>query len=416
MSETGVSHARALQLLQENFDAVAESESVPLAQALGRYLHQPVSARESIPSFDNAAVDGYALARATIREASGKPLPVRGRIAAGDTATPLTSGAACRIFTGAPIPLGADIIVMDEDVAEQGTDTDGAWIRIPAQAAEASGNIRRSGEDLKKDDVALDVGARLRPQDLAAAASMAMAVLECRRRVRMAVFSTGKELREPSEALARSSVSIPDSNRVLLFGLLQRLPVEVHDGGILPDDPDAIKSALQSSARENDLLITSGGAGRGEEDHLLHVLDDLGEILFRRVNIKPGRPLSVARLPSKNGVCGCIALPGNPVAVMVCFLLYGRPLLAWLGGGEALRPQRFELPARFSMKKKPGRREFQRGILQGGGVARFEEQGSGILRSLRIADGLIELDEEVTQVKEGDAVGFLPFSGMGIDS
>lgn len=421
MIEEAISHERALALLQERFRAVGESESLPLAGALGRYLLSPMPAKKTVPAFNNAAVDGYALMRTTIGEAGGKPVRVSGRIAAGDPAFPLAPATACRIFTGAPIPEGADIIIMDEDIAKYGEDADGAWVCIQPQAAGGGGNIRSRGEDLARGDIALGSEARLRPQDLAAAASLGVARLACRRRVRVAVFSTGKELREISDSSVRSGVSIPDSNRTLLFGLLERLPVEVHDGGILADDPAAIAAALESVANKQDLVITSGGAGYGAEDHLLAVLRELGEILFRRISIKPGRPLSLGVLASgeKGRECACIALPGNPVAVMVCFLIYVRPLLARLGGGGLLQPERYLLPACFSMKKKTGRREFQRGILlrERGHlqVARFSEQGSGILRSLRMADGFIELDENVSEVAEGDDVQFLPFSGMGID-
>ncbi len=417
MNEYGIPHIRALELLRDGFAAVAGSERVELGHALGRYLDAPVLAKESIPSFDNSAVDGYALSRSTLEKSPGGVVRVEGRVAAGETASPLLPGGACRIFTGAPAPEGADVILMDEDVPEHGTDEDGAWIRLPENPPRSS-NIRRRGEDLSEGDEALGANTRLRPQDLAAAASMGMPALDCRRRVRVAVFSTGAELREPSAAKS-SPASIVDSNRVLLFGLLTRLPVDVQDGGILPDNKDAITAALLSASKQNDLLVTSGGAGRGEEDHLVRILEEHGELLFRRIAIKPGRPLSVGFLSSDNP-CGCIALPGNPVAVMVCFLMYARPVLLRLCGGGWERPEHFNVTANFSMSKKPGRREFQRGILQHKDnaltVARFEEQGSGILRSLRSADGLIELDEDTTQVSKGDEVRFLPFSSLGIDA
>lgn len=417
MNEYGISHIRALELLRDGFAAVAGSERVELEHALGRYLDVPVLAKESIPSFDNSAVDGYALSHPTLEKSRGGIVRVEGRVTAGEAASPLRPETACRIFTGAPTPEGADIILMDEDIPEHGKDAKGAWIRLPENAPR-SGNIRRRGEDVTEGEEALGTGMRLRPQDLAAAASMGMSALDCRRRVRVAVFSTGAELREPS-AVKSSSASIIDSNRVLLFGLLKRLPVDVHDGGILPDNIDAITMALLSALQQNDLLLTSGGAGRGEEDHLVRILEKHGELLFRRIAIKPGRPLSVGFLPSDNP-CGCIALPGNPVAVMVCFLMYARPVLLHLCGGGWGRPRYFNLKANFSMSKKPGRREFQRGILQHKDnaltVARFKEQGSGILRSLRSADGLIELDEDTTRVSEGDEVRFLPFSSLGIDA
>lgn len=422
MSEESISHERAQFLIWNRFRALEESECLPLACTLGRYLHAPLSATAAVPAFDNAAVDGYALMRATIKEAGGRPVRISGRIAAGEMVLPLTKGAACRVFTGAPIPDGADIIVMDEDIDGLGEDSGAMWICIPPQVATGGSNIRSRGEDLEKGDIAIGNEVRLRPQDLAAAASLGVDRLTCRRRVRVAVFSTGRELREISDCSLQSVASIPDSNRTLLFGLLERLPVEVHDGGILPDDPATMAAALESVAHKHDLVITSGGAGYGEEDHLLSVLEELGEILFRRVSIKPGRPLSLGVLPSGKlgGECAWMVLPGNPVAVMVCFLIYVRPLLARLGGAGVLQAERYLLPACFSMKKKTGRREFQRGILlrEEGRlqVERFTEQGSGILRSLRMADGLIELGEDVSRVTEGDSVWYLPFSGMGIDN
>lgn len=414
-----ISHAQALEIVRRRTACAVGEERLPLSDALGRFLAAPLSAERAHPAFDNAAVDGYAAARADIRAAAGAPMPIRGRVAAGERAAPLESGAACRIFTGAPIPPGADIIIMDEDIAERGENADAPWLAIPAAAAEVGDNIRRRGEDVKEGDTVIEAGRRLRPQDLAAAASLGVECLACRRQVRVAVFSTGEELRAPSCETAPDN-AVSDSNRTLLFALLRRLPARIHDGGILPDDAAAIAEALTAAAKTHDMVLTSGGVGYGEEDHLLSVFSKQGEILFRRVAIKPGRPVSLALLPGGGGEgCPVLALPGNPVAAMVCFLLYARPLLAQLGGGS-LHPQRFRLPAAFAMKKKRGRREFQRGILCAGedsapAVTRFTQQGSGILRSLRCADGLIELDEETTQVAPGDAVWFLPFTGMGID-
>ena len=437
MTETHISHHRALALLREAFPCAVGAQRLPLSRALGRYLAFGVAARQSVPPFDNAAVDGYAASRASVQRAAaeGRPLPVRGRIAAGDSPSPLAADAVCRIFTGAPIPPGADVVLMDEDVAaRQGEAGDGgAAISISAAAAaklRPGANIRRCGEDVARGDALFAAGHRLRPQDLAAAASLGMTSLPCRRRLRVAIFSTGHELREPSPhhpTAPSPAAAIHDSNRTLLRALLAHLPVYLHDGGILPDERCAIAEALSAAARDNDLLITSGGAGHGDADHILTALADRGKILFRRVAIKPGRPLSAAMLPAEDSAhithtCACLALPGNPVAVMVCFLVYARPMLARLGGGEEHQP-RFLLPAGFSMGKKAGRREFQRGILQPGmdaencenavlSVGRFSEQGSGILRSLRCADGLIELPERVTRISEGDLVSFLPFSAL----
>lgn len=418
-----ISHAQALEIVRRRAACAVGEERLPLPDALGRFLAAPLFAERAHPAFDNAAVDGYAAARADIRAAAGAPMPIRGRVAAGEHAAPLATGAACRIFTGAPIPAGADIIIMDEDITERGEDSDPPWLAIPAAAAEDSDNIRRRGEDVAEGDTVIEAGRRLRPQDLAAAASLGVESLACRRLVRVAVFSTGEELRAPSSETA-SDNAVSDSNRTLLFALLRRLPARTHDGGILPDDAATIAEALTAAAKTHDMVLTSGGVGYGEEDHLLSVFSKQGEILFRRVAIKPGRPVSLALLPGGGGEgCPVLALPGNPVAAMVCFLLYARPLLARLGGGsdDALHPQRFRLPAAFAMKKKLGRREFQRGILCAGedgapAVTRFTQQGSGILRSLRCADGLIELDEEIAQVAPGDAVWFLPFTGMGIDA
>jgi molybdopterin molybdotransferase len=405
-------HDEALAILRERVGPVVETERVPLAAALDRVLAETVTSPRNVPAADNAAVDGYAYASADY-EAAGGYFPVVARISAGHPSTvPHMPGTAVRIFTGAVVPGGADTVAMQEDCEPHVQDAQG-FVAIPP-GLKPGANRRRAGEDLAEGDVVAEAGTRLRPQELAAIASAGADTVSVYRRLRVAVISTGDEIVRPGAPLADGQVY--DSNHVLLTTLLESVDAKVTDAGVLPDDAAAVSDRLKQLAAAHDAVLTTGGASRGEEDHLVASLDEIGKRHLWQLAVKPGRPMSFGQI----GDCAVVALPGNPVAAFVCFLLYVRPMLAVMGGGRWREPQRFPLPADFAIdKRKTGRREFLRGWLATDDhgrlvVRKFSRDGSGLITSLREADGLIEIAEDVPAVQHGDMVTFLPFSGLGL--
>jgi molybdopterin molybdotransferase len=400
--------AEALALLRARVRPVALSEVVPLAQAHGRILASPVVSDRDVPSFDNVAVDGFAFAHEALSPDQPTRMPLaKGRAAAGHPFSEyLPRGMALRVLTGAPMPQGADSVLMQEEVA-----IDGEAVVIPTGVRRGA-NRRKAGEDMRRGQIVLQPGLRLRPQDVGAAASAGHGALEVFRPLRVALISTGDELCEPGEPLPPGSTY--DANRTILRGLLQGLGCEVHDFGILPDRAEAVDRAMLRAA-ELDAVMTSGGASRGDEDHVVRAIERLGKLHFWQIAVKPGRPLAFGQL----GRCTVIGLPGNPVAAVICFLRFARPVLVALGGGRWPEPHGFLVPADFAMAKKPGRREYLRArLVRGPGremaVARIEREGSGILTSLTEADGLVELAEDVTRIGRGDRVIFVPFSELGV--
>ncbi|WP_349360394.1 gephyrin-like molybdotransferase Glp [Stappia sp.] len=405
-------HADALAILKARVAPVVGTETVPLARAAGRRIAQTVTAPRAVPAADNAAVDGYAFAHADHAETGGF-FPLSQRIAAGhpsDTALP--PGTAARIFTGALMPQGADTVAMQEDCETHVQD--GLDFVIVPQGLKPGANRRRAGEDLAAGAGLVTPGQRLRPQDLAAIASTGTGEVAVYAPVRVALVSTGDELRRPGAPLPEGGVY--DSNHFLLRALLEEAGAAITDLGILADDSSLVHDTLREASATHDMILTTGGASRGEEDHLVTALDALGTRHMWQLAIKPGRPMNFGQI----GDCVTLGLPGNPVAAMVCFLLYVRPVLAVLGGGPFPEPRRFQVPAAFSVpKKKPDRREFYRGTLDTDGkgrtvVRKFNRDGSGLITGLREADGLIEIPEEATQVRDGDLVDFLPFSELGL--
>jgi molybdopterin molybdotransferase len=405
-------HDEALAILRTRIGPVVGVETIPLVSALGRYLAEAVASPGNVPAADNAAVDGYAYADAD-HAATGGFFPVTARIAAGHP-SPLahSPGSAARIFTGGVMPEGADTVAMQEDCETHIQDGRG-FVVIPA-GLKRGANRRKAGEDLQQGALLAGPGTRLRPQELAAIASTGADRVRVFRRVKVALMSTGDEIVRPGTPLAAGQAY--DSNHVLLATLLATLPSEVNDSGVVPDNEAAIRGTLGKLAGAHDAVLTTGGASRGEEDHLVTSLDALGKRHLWQLAVKPGRPMSFGQI----GGCPVVALPGNPVAAFVCFLLYVRPMLTAMGGGHWPEPQRFQLPAAFEIAaRKTGRREFLRGRLRADdhgrlAVDKFPRDGSGLITSLREADGLIEITEEVTQVQRGDPVGFLPFSGLGM--
>lgn len=405
-------HHEALDILKARLGAVAGTQTVPLEDSFGRYLASDVTAPRDVPLADNSAVDGYAFRHADFDEAGGF-FRLQTRIAAGHaSSTELGPWAAARIFTGAVMPPGADTVAMQEDC--EAHRQDGQDFVIVPQGLRQGANRRKAGEDVAAGTTILSAGARLRPQDVAAVASTGSAEVSVFQRLRIALVSTGDELRRPGSLIGLGDVY--DSNHYLLRGLCAGLPVEIEDLGILKDDAATVEAALKDAAARFDVVLTTGGASRGEEDHMLTSLDRLGSRHMWQLAIKPGRPMMFGTI----GNCVFLGLPGNPVAAMVCFLLYGRPVLSVLGGGPFLTPQAFQVPAAFEIaKKKPDRREFYRAFLKPDADGRpeahkFERDGSGLISGLRAADGLVEIPEDVTRIRRGEPVAFLPFSGFGL--
>jgi molybdopterin molybdotransferase len=401
--------AEALELLRTRIRPVVERETVTLGQAHGRILAERVVSSRDVPGFDNVAVDGFAFAHGDLAPDRPTRLALMpGRAAAGHPfAGRLAEGVALRVLTGAPMPEGADTALMQEDI-----ELDGDAVVIPP-GVKRGANRRRAGEDVRAGQVALQPGARLRPQDVGVAATLGRATLEVFRPLEVALLSAGDELREPGAPLEPGATY--DANRTILLGLLRALGCRITDLGILPDRADVVELALRQASAEHDAVVTSGGASRGDEDHMVRAVERLGQLHFWQIAVKPGRPLAFGHL----GRAVFVGLPGNPVAAMICFLRFARPLLTALGGGRWPEPRSFLVPADFVMKKKPDRREYLRGRLVAGPdgrtwVQRIEREGSGVLTSLAEADGLVEVAEDITRIAPGDPVEFVPFSEFGV--
>ncbi len=393
----------ALAAIRAGVPCVAGVETVPLWEADGRVLAEDLVAGVDLPPFANSAVDGYAV---RLAELGAGALPLVGRAAAGAAAAALTPGTAMRVFTGAPLPEGADTVFMQEDVA-----LGPSGVVLPP-GLRVGANTRPAGEDVARGAVAMTAGTVLRPQEVALAAALGCASLEVRRRVRVALFSTGDELVDPPAVPGPAQRW--DSNRPLLAALCRRAGAEVTDLGILPDRLEAVAEALGAAAAGgeaggHDLVLSSGGVSTGDEDHVRAAVERAGRLVFWRIAIKPGRPVALGQL----GEAVFLGLPGNPVAAFVTFVRVARPVLDALGGAVPRAVAALPVRAGFSYRKKAGRREYVRVRLDAGMVAhKHAVEGAGIISSLTGADGLVELGDDVTAVAAGDPVGFLPFEGM----
>ncbi|MGE0854477.1 MAG: molybdopterin molybdotransferase MoeA, partial [Hyphomicrobiaceae bacterium] len=352
-------HAEAVALLRERITPLTGTESVALEAANGRVLAEDAVAERPVPAHTNSAVDGFGLAVASLVPGDETRLDVVVRVAAGHaTDRSVPRGAAARIFTGAVLPEGVDTVAMQEDceVAERDDNGDARVILVPS-GLKAGANVRKAGEDVAAGAALLEAGALLRPQDLAALASIGVASVTCRRRLSVAVISSGDEIVRPG-ARPLGKGEVYDANAPMLVALARAAGAEVTDLGVWPDDESQITSRLREAAQRFDVLLTSGGASRGEEDHMVAALDALGKRHLWQLAVKPGRPMSFGQI----GDTIMVGLPGNPVAVFVCFLMYVFPMLRRLGGAPWREPRRYPLPAGFKIgKRKTGRREFLRG-------------------------------------------------------
>jgi molybdopterin molybdotransferase len=366
-------------------------------------LAEDVTAPLDLPPFANSAVDGYAVRFADLAAAGETRLAVVGRVAAGaDAGGVTTQGVAVRVFTGAPMPPGADTVFMQEDVDLEG----GVAILPPGLAGGA--NARPAGEDIARGAVAAAAGRRLRPQDLALLAALGLTQVAVRRRPCVAVFSTGDELTEPGMPLAPAAIY--DANRALLRAMVARAGADVIDLGILRDERDSLAQSLAQAAASCDLVLTSGGVSTGEEDHVKAAVERVGDLAFWRIGIKPGRPVALGRV----GATPFVGLPGNPVAVFVTFAFVARAMIARLAGTQHERPLALPVRLGFPYRKKEGRREYVRVSLEpaadGVMIARKHPQdGAGVLTSLTRTDGLVELAEDLTVIREGTIVPFLAY-------
>lgn len=397
----------ALRLLSRRLGAVTGVEEVALDRADGRILAADIVSPLPVPPHDNAAVDGYAVRFADLSPGGETRLRVTGRVAAGDgPGGEVPAGGAARVFTGAPMPAGADTVLMQEDCRAG----DGHVVVPPGIRRGA--NRRLAGEDIAAGARILEAGARLRPQDVGLAASTGRARIPVRRRLRVALFSTGNEIRDAGDSLPRGCVY--DANRHSLRAAIARLGCEVTDLGILPDEAGAVRGALAGAAAAHDLLVTSAGVSTGEQDHVRAAVEATGSIHAWRLAIRPGRPIAFGQV----GRTPFIGLPGNPVAVLVTFMRFARPAILRLAGSAETEPLSFGVPTAFGIRKKRGRREWWRVRLErgAGGALRahkFARDGAGILTSMVEADGLVELPEELAEAEAGYVAQFLPFSEMG---
>lgn len=406
--------AQAQEFIARLVPRVQAVEQVPIRSALGRVLAADIVSAIDVPAHDNSAMDGYALRGADLAAAGDTRLAVAGTGFAGaQFAGAVPPGHCVRIMTGAVMPPGLDTVVPQEF-----TRTEGDTVVVPAGAVRPGDNRRLKGEDLARGEPALRRGRRLVPADLGLMASLGRAEVPVYRRLRVAFFSTGDELRSIGEPLDEGCVY--DSNRYTIWGMLQRLGVDVLDLGVVRDEPAALEAAFRHAAASADAVITSGGVSVGEADHTKKIMASLGEVLFWRIAMRPGRPMAIGRVRAHDGTAGdaiLFGLPGNPVAVMVTFYAFVRDALLQMAGAEPQALPLLRARCTSALRKKPGRTEYQRGIVTRGADGRWQvaitgSQGSGILRSMSQANGMVLLHHEQGNVAAGDEVDVIPFEGL----
>lgn len=392
---------QAIEKILSQAAAVEQTESIDILNALNRILAEDLHSTIDVPGYDNSAMDGYAV-RSDDCASPGAALTVTQRIPAGQVGSQVEPGCAARIFTGAPVPEGADAVVMQEMCdADENTVTINTFVS-------AGANVRCAGEDIKKDSTVLTAGTRLRAQELGLLASVGLAEFKVQRKLKVATFFTGDEIVAPGKPLAPGQIY--NSNRYTLRGLLQTMDCEIIDLGIVPDTLEATLDVLKQAAEGADLVITSGGVSVGEEDYVRIALEKLGELSMWRIAMKPGKPVAFGKVDNAL----FMGLPGNPVSVFVTYLLFARPLILKLQGAVNCMPKRVQVRADFEWKKVQ-RQEYLRVRLSqkdNQSVAQlYPHQGSGVLSSASWADGLVEvmIGEEI---KQGDMVSYLAFEGL----
>lgn len=412
---------QANRIIAEVIEPVSGIEQVAIRSALDRVLAEDVVSPIDVPAHDNSAMDGYAFSSAALQAANGGEVTLRviGTALAGEThgLTP-AAGEAVRIMTGAVMPVGCDTVIPQEftqAVPGAGSESGGEAVRFAADAVRAGDNRRLRGEDLARGKPALNQGRVLQPADLGLLASLGIAEVKVRRRLRVAFFSTGDELRSIGEPLDAGCVY--DSNRYTLHGMLRRLHVELIDMGVVRDDPAALEAALRSACENADAVITSGGVSVGEADYTRQIMAELGDVTFWKIAMRPGRPMAFGRIASNGHQALLFGLPGNPVAVMVTFYHFVRAALHRMMGADIAPPPLMRVRSAQAIRKKPGRTEYQRGILARGADGQWEvritgQQGSGVLRSMSEANCFIVLGHEQGGVAAGDPVEVMLFEGL----
>jgi molybdopterin molybdotransferase len=388
----------ALAQLLAGAQPVTEIEQVPTLQASGRVLANAQTSTMDVPPMDNSAMDGYAIRLADL--SANRTLKVTQRIPAGAVGKPLEAGTAARIFTGAPVPAGADAIVMQEFTESE---KDSVRIKTVPRPGEW---IRRTGSDIRKGGQVLAAGKRLLPQDTGLAASVGIGTLPVYRKLKLGLFFTGDELLMPGEPLAPGRIY--NSNRFTLNGLAQAFGCVVRDYGIVPDNLDKTREVLRKAAAENDLIVTSGGVSVGDEDHVKPAVEAEGSLLMWKIAMKPGRPLAFGRV----GNAAFIGLPGNPVSSFVTFLIFVRPFLLRTQGVAEVAPRAIDARADFDWPEPDARREFLRVKWNPqGGLDLYPTQDSAVLTSTAWADGLVD-NPARRAVRKGERVRFLPYSEL----
>lgn len=390
----------ALALLRDRVRRVVSSEYLPLDRALGRVLAADVIAKRANPALPNTAVDGYGFAGA-MAEGTHVLHLVQGRAAAGlayEGAVP--AGQAIRILTGAALPTGVDTVILEEDV------TLGEGEIAFRGPLKQGANTRKAGEDFSTGEVILTAGRVITPADLALAAAAGVDALEVYLPLRVGVLSTGDELCEVGETAAPGQIY--DANRPMLLALLRQMGFVPVDLGRVADDRATLRARLDKAASDVDVILTSGGASAGDEDHVSALLRESGALQEWRIALKPGRPLALAVW---NGV-PVFGLPGNPVAALICTLIFARPAMGQMAGAKWLQPQGFDLPAAFTKRKKPGRREYLRARVRDGQAEVFKSEGSGRISGLSWAEGLVELEDGALEINPGDPVRFIPYESF----
>jgi molybdopterin molybdotransferase len=403
--------AAAAEFLQRLAPRVSAVEKLAIRSALGRVLAEDIVSPIDVPAQDNSAMDGYAFRAADLGEAGETELEVVGSgFAGGDVVGATSPGQCVRIMTGATMPAGLDTVVPQEFVR-----LEGSRVVLAAGVVRQGENRRLAGEDLARGAIALAAGRLLRPADIGVLASLGRAEVPVRRRLRVAFFSTGDELRSIGEPLTPGSVY--DSNRYTLWSMLQRIGVDVIDMGVVRDDPAVLEAAFRAAADAADAVITTGGASVGEADHTRIVLASLGDAVFWRIAMRPGRPMAVGRIESAGRSVIAFGLPGNPVAVMVTFYALVRDALLAMSGATPTPQLALRAASVAAVRKKPGRTEYQRGFVECAPDGRLQvrvsgAQGSGILRSMSEANGLVVLGHEQGNVAAGDLVDVWMFDGL----